>query len=133
MPIINELGPLSAYGEYTEEAHLKSAEKVFIPVNHLGNEASIYLNRQASSPVGWYTWGSEAFDTARREDRPVFLNIGYSSSHWCSVMDIQCFMNNEVAGLMNDSCIPVRVDREEHPDIDALFMEVCRTVQQGGL
>lgn len=130
MPIINELGPLSAYGEYSEEIRIKSAEKVFIPVNHLGNEPNIYLNRQARSPIGWYSWGTEAFDTARREDRPIFLNIGYSSSHWCSVMDTQCFMNPEVAGLMNDSCIPVRVDREDYPDIDSLFMEICR-IQNG--
>ena len=130
MPIINELGPLSAYGEYTEEAGIKSAEKVFIPVNHLGNEPGIYLNRMSNSPVGWYSWGNEAFDTARREDRPIFLNIGYSSSHWCSVMDTQCFMNPEVARLMNDSCIPVRVDREDYPDIDSLFMEICK-VQNG--
>ena len=130
MAIINEPGPLSAYGEYTEEAVIRQTEKKFQPVNHLINSSSIYLNRQSSSPTGWYIWSQEAFDTARREDKPVFLNIGYSSSHWCSVMDTQCFMNSEVAGLMNDSCIPVRVDREEHPDIDALFMEICR-IQNG--
>ena len=132
-PLMNEFNPLAAYGEYTEET-AKSPEqqkgKVFVPVNHLGNEKSLYLSRQANSPVGWYTWGSEAFNIARHEDRPVFLNIGYSSNHWCSVMDKECFMNSEVAGMLNDACIPVRVDREEHPELDNLFMETCR-IQNG--
>ncbi len=133
-PLTNELGPLAAYGEYSEHSQVtefqQSSKRVFVPVNHLGSESGIYLLRQANSPVGWYSWCSEAFDTARREDRFVFLNIGYSSSHWCSVMDTQCFMNSEVAGMLNSSCISVRVDREEHPDIDSLFMEICR-VQNG--
>lgn len=134
MPLNNRLtsepGPLAAYGEYTEHSQIQNAKKVFVPVNHLGSESGIYLLRQAHSPVGWYSWCSDAFDTARREDRFVFLNIGYSSSHWCSVMDTQCFMNSEVAGMLNDACIAIRVDREEHPDIDNLFMEICR-IQNG--
>lgn len=129
-PLASELGPLSAYAEYTEEIKAQSAKKIFVPVNHLEGEAGNYLRRQMNSPIGWYSWCIDAFNTARREDRPVFLNIGYSSSHWCSVMDVQCFMNSEVAGMLNASCIPVRVDKEEHPDIDNLFMEICR-IQNG--
>lgn len=133
-PLTNELGPLAAYGEYSEHGRStetqKGTKRVFVPVNHLGGESVKYLLRQADSPVGWYTWCREAFDTAIREDRFVFLNIGYSSSHWCGVMDTQCFMNAEVAGMLNDACIAIRVDREEHPDIDAMFMEICR-VQNG--
>ncbi|MBR1487086.1 MAG: thioredoxin domain-containing protein [Synergistaceae bacterium] len=123
---INELGYLAAYGEYTEEAAIKAEKKNFVPFNHLGSELSPYLLQHARNPVGWYAWGQEAFETAEREDRPIFLSIGYSSEHWCSVMNRDSFNNVEVAGFLNQSCIPVKVDREEHPELDNLFMEVCR-------
>ena len=130
--LMNEFNPLAAYGEYTEEIAKSPVQKgkIFVPVNHLADEKSLYLSRQADSPVGWYSWGNEAFDIARHEDRPVFLNIGYSSNHWCSVMDKECFMNSEVAGMINDAFIPVRADREEYPELDNLFMETCR-IQNG--
>lgn len=128
-----EIGPLSAYGEYTEEAQRKSAEKVFIPVNHLVKEKSIYLQRQAGSPIGWYSWCDDAFDTAGREDRPIFLNIGYSSSHWCGVMDTQCFSNVEVALLMNSSLLvklyPIRVDKNI---FKRYYITVPRKNKEGG-
>ena len=123
---INELGYLAAYGEYTEEAAARVEKKSFIPVNHLGSELSPYLLQHAKNPVGWYAWGNEAFETAEREDRPIFLSIGYSSEHWCSVMNKESFSDVEVAGFINETCIPVKVDREEHPELDNLFMEVCR-------
>ena len=123
---INELGYLAAYGEYTEEAVAKVEKKSFVPFNHLGSELSPYLLQHAKNPVGWYPWGQEAFDTAEREDRPIFLSIGYSSEHWCAVMNRECFADSEVAGFINETCIPVKVDREEHPELDNLFMEVCR-------
>ena len=124
---------LSSYGEYSEEVSNGSSNQlknVFKPVNNLANETSPYLLQQANSPVGWYAWGNEPFELAKREDRPIFLSIGYSSSHWCHVMDKECFNDPEVAELLNDTCIPVKVDREERPDLDALFMEVCK-VQNG--
>ena len=124
--LVNDLGYLAAYGEYTEEAVAKAEKKSFIPVNHLAGESSPYLLQHAANPVGWYPWGPEAFETAAREDRPVFLSIGYSSEHWCGVMNRDCFSDVEVAGVINNICIPVLVDREEHPEIDELFMEVCR-------
>ncbi|MBQ9420117.1 MAG: thioredoxin domain-containing protein [Synergistaceae bacterium] len=127
---INELGYLAAYGEYSEETAAAVKKKSFVPVNHLANETSPYLLQHAANPVGWYPWGSEAFETAQREDRPVFLSIGYSSEHWCGVMNRECFSDVEVAGFMNEICIPVKVDREEHPELDNLFMEVCR-IQNG--
>ena len=131
MAAIKELGPLSAYGEYTEEVQAQSVEqKEFRPVNHLGGELSPYLLQHAKNPVGWYSWGSEAFEIARLEDRPVFLSIGYSSEHWCNVMNRDCFNNVEVAGMINSACIPVLVDKEERPDLDNLFMEICR-IQNG--
>ena len=134
--LINTSGPLAAYGEYTEDTPqysrpgLVQKKRNFVPVNHLSGEASIYLQRYASSPVGWFTWCREAFTTAKAEDRPVFLSIGYSSNHWCRVMGRDCWNDTETAGMINDVCIPVLVDREEYPDIDALMMEICR-VQNG--
>ena len=134
MPIsnnfMNDLGYLAAYGEYSEEVVAKAEKKSFVPVNHLGSESSPYLLMHAKNPVGWYPWGNEAFEIARREDRPIFLSIGYYSEHWCRVMNRDCFSSVEVAGFINETCIPVLVDREEHPELDNLFMEVCR-IQNG--
>ena len=131
--LMNDLGPLAAYGEYSEESAAQTSQgrkKLFVPVNHLGGELSPYLLQHANNPVGWYSWGTDAFEAASREDRPLFVSIGYSSDHWCSVMERESFSDPEVAGLLNDTCIPVCVDREERPDIDALFMEICR-IQNG--
>ena len=102
------------------------------PGNRLGGETSPYLLQHASDPIWWRPWGQEAFDAARRSDKPVFLSIGFSSCHWCHVMGRDCFADLEVAQLMNDACIPVCVDREERPDLDTLFMEVCRRQNGSG-
>lgn len=101
-------------------------------VNRLGGEVSPYLLQHAANPVGWYPWGPEPFEAAKAEDKPVFLSIGYSSCHWCHVMERECFSDPEAAELINDACIPVKVDREERPDIDELFMEVCRMQNGSG-
>ena len=124
--LINEISPLAAYGEYSEETSVLKKRKVILPVNHLAGELSPYLLQHVNNPVGWFPWCSEAFEIAKRDDKPIFLSIGYSSSHWCHVMERDCFNDQEVAELMNDACIPVKVDSEERPDLDALFMEVCR-------
>ncbi|MBQ9566268.1 MAG: thioredoxin domain-containing protein [Synergistaceae bacterium] len=100
------------------------------PVNRLGSESSLYLRQHARNPIGWYPWGQDAFDAAQNEDKPIFLSIGFSSCHWCHIMERDCFNDQEVAELMNDACIPVKVDREERPDLDGLFMDVCQ-VQNG--
>ena len=100
------------------------------PRNRLGGEASPYLLQHAGNPIGWYPWGDEAFEAARAEDKPVFLSIGYSSCHWCHVMERECFSDPEVADLMNDACIAIKVDREERPDLDGLFMDICH-IQNG--
>ncbi|MBQ7154627.1 MAG: thioredoxin domain-containing protein [Synergistaceae bacterium] len=127
---------LAAYGEYSEEVITQTADKrssskkAFTPVNHLAGEPSPYLQLHALNPVGWFAWGREAFSTARTEDMPLFVSIGYSSNHWCHVMERDCFSNPEVAGFINEACIPVCVDREERPDLDELFTEICR-VQNG--
>ncbi len=96
----------------------------------LSGEKSPYLLRHAGNPVNWFPWGKEAFEAARAEDKPIFLSIGYSACHWCHVMERECFRDEEVAGLLNDACISVKVDREERPDLDALFMEICK-IQNG--
>ncbi|MDR2528401.1 MAG: thioredoxin domain-containing protein [Synergistaceae bacterium] len=100
--------------------------------NRLAGEKSPYLLQHAKNPVNWYPWGQEAFERARAEDKPVFLSIGYSSCHWCHVMERECFSDKEVAGLLNDTCVSIKVDREERPDLDALFMEVCRAQNGSG-
>ena len=96
--------------------------------NALASEKSPYLLQHADNPVDWYPWGCEAFDTARHEDKPLFLSIGYSTCHWCHVMAHESFEDPEIARMMNDAFVNVKVDREERPDIDDVYMEVCQAM-----
>ena len=89
--------------------------------NRLEQESSPYLLQHAANPVDWYPWGPEALKKAKDENKPIFLSIGYSSCHWCHVMAQECFENLEIAQLMNQLFINIKVDREEHPDVDALI------------
>jgi len=100
--------------------------------NKLINEKSPYLLQHAHNPVNWLTWGSEAFIRAKEEDKPVFLSIGYSTCHWCHVMEKESFEDIEVAELLNNFFIPVKVDKEERPDIDAIYMSVCQMLTGSG-
>ncbi len=100
--------------------------------NRLQFEKSPYLLQHAANPVDWYPWGEEAFDKARREDKPVFLSIGYSTCHWCHVMAHESFEDEEVARLLNESFVSIKVDREERPDIDKLYMTVCQLLTGSG-
>lgn len=101
--------------------------------NHLVNEKSPYLLQHAENPVDWYPWGEEAFLKAKRDDKPVFLSIGYATCHWCHVMAHESFEDEEVAGLLNRSFVAVKVDREERPDVDQVYMSVCQALTgQGG-
>ncbi len=95
-------------------------------VNHLGDAKSPYLLQHAHNPVDWYPWTDEAFEKARREDKPIFLSIGYSTCHWCHVMEQESFEDPDVARLINDAFVPVKVDREERPDLDSIYMDVCQ-------
>jgi uncharacterized protein YyaL (SSP411 family) len=95
-------------------------------------ERSPYLLQHSHNPVDWYPWGAEAFETAERLDRPIFLSIGYSSCHWCHVMERECFEDPDVARMMNDWFINIKVDREERPDVDSLYMKVCQMMTGGG-
>jgi len=100
--------------------------------NHLTNEASPYLRQHAHNPVDWYPWGPEAFERAQREDKPIFLSIGYSTCHWCHVMAHESFEHPEVARLMNEAFVSIKVDREERPDIDNVYMSACQVMTGSG-
>ena len=101
-------------------------------VNRLINEVSPYLRQHAHNPVDWYPWGTEAFEKAQKEDKPIFLSIGYSTCHWCHVMAHESFEDPEVARLMNEAFVSVKVDREERPDIDSVYMSICQMMTGGG-
>jgi uncharacterized protein YyaL (SSP411 family) len=90
--------------------------------NRLIDETSPYLLQHAHNPVDWYPWGSEAFERAKNEDKPVFLSIGYSTCHWCHVMERESFENKEIAGILNSNFISIKVDREQRPDVDEIYM-----------
>jgi uncharacterized protein YyaL (SSP411 family) len=96
--------------------------------NRLINEKSPYLLQHAYNPVDWYPWGDEAFSKAKKENKPIFLSIGYSTCHWCHVMAHESFEDEEVARLMNRAFISIKVDREERPDIDNVYMTVCQII-----
>lgn len=100
--------------------------------NRLSEEKSPYLLQHAYNPVNWYPWGEEAFSKARKEDKPVFLSIGYSTCHWCHVMAHESFEDEEVAGALNENYIAIKVDREERPDIDSVYMSVCQALTGSG-
>jgi len=101
-------------------------------LNRLAGEKSPYLLQHASNPVDWRPWGDEAFETAARENKPVLLSIGYSACHWCHVMERESFEDEATARILNDNFVPVKVDREERPDIDAIYMAVCQLMTGGG-
>ena len=100
--------------------------------NRLAFEKSPYLLQHAGNPVDWYPWGPEAFDEARRQDKPVFLSIGYSTCHWCHVMAHESFEDPQIGRLMNEAFVSVKVDREERPDIDMLYMTICQMMTGSG-
>ena len=101
-------------------------------LNRLADEKSPYLLQHADNPVDWYPWGEDAFAAAAEQDKPIFLSIGYSTCHWCHVMEHESFEDTSVADLMNEYFISVKVDREERPDIDNIYMTVCQMLTGGG-
>jgi uncharacterized protein YyaL (SSP411 family) len=100
--------------------------------NRLAQEKSPYLLQHARNPVDWYPWGEEAFARARRENKPIFLSIGYSTCHWCHVMAHESFENEEVAAVMNREFVNIKVDREERPDVDRVYMTFVQATTGGG-
>ena len=100
--------------------------------NRLAGESSPYLLQHAHNPVDWYPWGPEAFAAARAQDRPIFLSVGYSTCYWCHVMERQCFEDERIAALMNRLFVNIKVDREERPDVDALYMNAVQLMTRHG-
>ena len=100
--------------------------------NRLQYETSPYLLQHAENPVDWYPWCEEAFQRAKAEDKPVFLSIGYSTCHWCHVMAHESFEDREIAALLNRDFISIKVDKEERPDIDSVYMAVCQAFTGSG-
>ena len=100
--------------------------------NHLAAETSPYLLQHAENPVEWYPWCEAAFERARTENKPIFLSIGYSTCHWCHVMAEESFEDLEIADILNKYYIAIKVDREERPDIDSVYMAVCQALTGSG-
>ena len=120
-----------------EVRRLPNASEVSIPAmrpsyNRLAQATSPYLRQHANNPVDWYPWGEEAFSVARRHDKPLFLSIGYATCHWCHVMAEESFEDEEVAAQLNETFVCIKVDREEHPDIDHFYMSVAQTLAGTG-
>lgn len=100
--------------------------------NHLAHEKSPYLLQHAHNPVDWYPWGEEAFAKARNENKPIFLSIGYSTCHWCHVMARESFEDSSIAKILNDHFVCIKVDREERPDVDKVYMTFVQASTGGG-
>lgn len=101
-------------------------------VNRLAEETSPYLRQHSENPVDWYPWGDEAFAAARRRNVPILLSVGYSACHWCHVMAHECFEDTNVAARMNELFVNVKVDREERPDVDQLYMDAVQALTGKG-
>ncbi|MCP4092119.1 MAG: thioredoxin domain-containing protein [Planctomycetes bacterium] len=113
-------------------AQVQDPEPVTHPANHLVNETSPYLLQHANNPVDWYPWGDEALRRAKDENKPIFLSIGYSACHWCHVMEHESFEDEEVAAYMNEHFINIKVDREERPDLDDIYMAAVQRMTGSG-
>src|SRR5215204_6543610 len=102
-------------------------------MNRLGRETSPYLLQHSENPVDWFPWGQEALTLAEADERPIFLSIGYAACHWCHVMERESFEDEETAAFLNAHFVPIKVDREERPDLDAIYMDAVQSMTgQGG-
>ncbi len=95
-------------------------------MNRLSYAQSLYLRKHAENPIDWWTWCDEALETAKRKNIPIFLSIGYSSCHWCTVMEGEAFSDQTIAAYMNANFLPIKVDREERPDLDSIYMQTLQ-------
>jgi uncharacterized protein YyaL (SSP411 family) len=100
--------------------------------NRLAQSLSLYLRKHAENPIDWYPWGSEALEKAKRQNKPIFLSIGYSSCHWCTVMEHEAFSDTVIADYMNDRFVAIKVDREERPDLDSIYMQAVQIMGESG-
>ena len=121
-PPQRETAEQSADSEQVEHKH----------TNHLIDETSPYLRQHAHNPVNWYPWGDEAFEKAKREDKPIFLSVGYSTCYWCHVMEKESFEDEEVAAILNEHFVAIKVDREERPDVDEQYMLATQLLTRRG-
>ena len=119
-------------GDYSMNTNSPASHNQKPYSNHLIHETSPYLLQHAHNPVDWYPWGEEAFEKARREDKPIFLSVGYSTCHWCHVMEHESFENEEIAAVLNKHFVAIKVDREERPDIDKVYMTYVQATTGGG-
>ena len=101
-------------------------------MNLLKDEVSLYLNQHADNPVHWKPYGKEAFEEAKKANKPVFISIGYSSCHWCHVMAEESFENQKLADLLNNSFVCIKVDKEEYPEVDTFYQKACQVFTGGG-
>ena len=101
-------------------------------MNRLADSLSPYLLQHKNNPVDWFPWGEEAFESARRQDRPIFLSVGYSACHWCHVMEHESFESEVIAGFLNEHFVSIKVDREERPDIDQIYMNAVQLMTHRG-
>jgi uncharacterized protein len=124
----NDAGPAPVDAGRSDSAATKTREHT----NPLAHEKSPYLLQHAHNPVDWYPWGEEAFAKARQENKPIFLSVGYSTCHWCHVMAHESFENEEVAAIMNREFVNIKVDREERPDVDRVYMTFVQATTGGG-
>jgi uncharacterized protein YyaL (SSP411 family) len=111
---------------------IRTPDEVMAQGNHLKNSGSVYLLQHAKNPLEWYPWGEEALNRARLEDKPIFLSIGYASCHWCHVMEHEVFEKTEVAAFMNEHFVCIKVDREERPDLDTIYMDAVQSMTGRG-
>ena len=119
-------------GSYDKRTEHLDAQGKGLYINRLILEDSPYLLQHAHNPVNWYAWGSDAFEAAAVENKPVFLSIGYSTCHWCHVMEVESFDNVEVAEVLNKDFVSIKMDREQHPDIDEIYMTAVQLMSGHG-
>ena len=115
-------------GNSAEDRNMRPAEQT----NHLANATSPYLLQHADNPVDWYEWSAEALERAKKEDKPIFLSIGYSACHWCHVMEHESFENEEIAQVLNEHFVSIKVDREQRPDLDEIYMNAVQMMTGSG-
>lgn len=130
--VLSRLSDTTATTKGTIEAYIKRNLEAGKEPNRLIHEKSPYLLQHAFNPVDWYPWGEEAFEKARRENKPIFLSIGYSTCYWCHVMEREVFENEKIAELMNKYVVSIKVDREERPDVDRVYMTALYAIAGSG-
>ncbi|TMA50762.1 MAG: thioredoxin domain-containing protein, partial [Deltaproteobacteria bacterium] len=129
--LLARLATSARAGEPPHTRHLRP-DGTPLYTNRLALESSPYLRQHAHNPVDWHPWGDEAFTAAKRLERPVLLSVGYSTCHWCHVMEEESFEDEEIARYLNENYVAIKVDREERPDVDSLYMTAVQAMSGSG-